>query len=295
MSETNEEAISRRMRGLDRAFEILDFLGQRREAMRPNEIAAQIGAPRSTVYELVNLLLRNGILEYRGGQGHVFLGRKLYFLGMSYHAEFDLLRECNSILAEIAEETRETAQLCMLNGNKYTVAMMKEGGRPFRISSDVGERVPIPWTASGRLLVSHLSDSQILELIPKEDFQLPNGEWLAPAEFISEVRQAAKSGYFTFRSIVDSFTQCFAVPVLNQDRECIATLCLVAPREDGLQNRDAYLKSLISAAHELSTRIGVSLSPISKVLSHPPRRFGHEASSSPAARHRRNDADPRTS
>jgi DNA-binding IclR family transcriptional regulator len=158
--------------------------------------------------------------------------------------------------------------------------MMKEGGRPFRISSDVGERVPIPWTASGRLLVSHLSDSEILELIPKEDFQLPNGEWLPPPEFIAEVRQAAKSGYFTFRSIVDSFTQCFAVPVLNRDRECIATLCLVAPREDGLQNRDAYLNSLISAAHELSTRIGVSLSPISTVLSHPLRRPSRARSSS---------------
>ncbi len=73
-----------------------------------------------------------------------------------------------------------------------------EGGRPFRISSDVGERVPIPWTASGRLLVSHLSDAEIKELIPEEDFQLPNGEWLPPAEFIAEVRQASAAGYFTF-------------------------------------------------------------------------------------------------
>jgi DNA-binding IclR family transcriptional regulator len=280
MTELKEEAISRRTRGLDRAFEILDFLGQRRLAMRPNEIAAQIGAPRSTVYELVNLLLRNGILEYRGDQGHVFLGRKLYFLGMSYQEEFDLLRECNSILAAIAAETRETAQLCMLSGNKYTVAMMKEAARPFRISSDVGEHIPIPWTASGRLLVSHLSDTEILKLIPEDDFQLPDGRWLPPMEFIAEVRQAADLGYFTFRSIVDSFTQCFAVPVFDQKGECVATICLVAPREDGLQNRDAYLKSLIGSAQELSTRIGASLSPLSKVLAHSPRPFGRARSSS---------------
>ena len=38
---------------------------------RPNEIAAAIGAPRSSVYELVNLLLEHGMLEYQGGDGRV--------------------------------------------------------------------------------------------------------------------------------------------------------------------------------------------------------------------------------
>eukprot|EP01031_Cornospumella_fuschlensis_P052582 gene52582-64264_t len=52
--------------------------------------------------------------------------------------------------------------MCLLNGRKYTVALMREGERHFRISSDIGENAPIPWTASGRLLLGHLSDPQIL-------------------------------------------------------------------------------------------------------------------------------------
>ena len=85
------------------------------------------------------------------------------------------MRECDASLVRLAEETRETAQMCLLEGNKYTVAMMREGVRPFRISSSVGELVPIPWTASGRLLVSHLRDREILDSIPEEDFIFPNG------------------------------------------------------------------------------------------------------------------------
>jgi DNA-binding IclR family transcriptional regulator len=255
MSDLTDDTGSRRMRGLDRAFEILDYLGQRRIAMRPNEIAAQIGAPRSSVYELVNLMLRNGVLEYRGEDGQVFLGRKLYFLGVAYNEEFDLMRECRAVLETLAENTRETAQLCVLEGSKYTVAMMKEGIRPFRISSDIGERVPIPWTASGRLLVAHMSDEEITAFIPPEDFRLPNGEWLDPHAFIREVRQASEAGFFTFRSIVDSFTQCFAVPILKQTGECVATLCLVTPREDGLRNRDVYVERLVAAAHDLSMKV----------------------------------------
>jgi DNA-binding IclR family transcriptional regulator len=256
MANATEDIVSRRTRGLDRAFEILEFLRHRRQPMRPNEIASGIGAPRSSIYELVNLLLRHGMLDYQGGDGRVFLGRKLYFLGTAYAEQFDLMRECDRMLVRLAEETRETAQMCLLEGNKYTVAMMREGVRPFRISSNVGELVPIPWTASGRLLVSHLSDRDILDFIPADDFVLPSGRRLEPAEFVAQVRQASHDGYFTFNSEVESFTHCFAAPIRQAGGICIATLCLVSPREDGLRNRTAYIESLVAAVTEISEKLG---------------------------------------
>ncbi len=224
--------------------------------MRPNEIATEIGAPRSSIYELVNLLLAQGMLDYHGEDGRVFLGRRLYFLGTAYAEHFDLMRECERMLIRLAEETRETAQMCLLEGNKYTVAMMREGIRPFRISSNVGELVSIPWTASGRLLISHLSDREILALIPPEDFTLPSGKRLDPTVFIAQVRKASQDGYFTFNSAVEDFTHCLAVPIYQAGGNCVATLCLVAPREDGLRNRLSYLESLLSAADEVSSKLG---------------------------------------
>lgn len=246
-----DEAGGKRARGLDRAFEILDFLRQKRQALKPNEIAAQIGAPRSSVYELVNLLLRNGILEFTGGEGRVYLGRKLYFLGAAYENHFDFTRECEATLERLADETRETAQFCMLDGNKYTVVRMREGARPFRISTDVGQSVPIPWTASGRVLVGHLTNEEILAFIPAQDFRMPDGDWLDPQQFLAEVRQAEREGFFTFNSIVDSFTHCFAVPVMDEGHPA-ATLCLVTPRNDGLANRERYIACLKEAADRLS-------------------------------------------
>lgn len=246
-----DEATAKRARGLDRAFEILDYLRRRREAANPNEIAAQIGAPRSSVYELVNLLLRRGILEYVDDEGRVFLGRKLFFLGNAYEEHYDFTRECDRVLEALATETRETAQFCMLDGNKYTVVRMCEGARPFRISSDIGQPVPIPWTASGRLLLADMSDREILDFIPPEDFRLPDGALLDPMAFIAEVRAAAPIGVFTFDSIVDSFTHCFAVAVAGMGHRCVATLCLVAPRGDGLRNRDRYIQALKTAASSL--------------------------------------------
>ena len=254
--QVSDMAINRRMRGLDRAFEILDFLRQRRKPARPNEIAIGIDAPKSTAYELVGLLIKLGVLEYADDDGRVFLGRKLYFLGQAWQAQFDLTRECKAHLARLAETTRETAQICMLDGCKYTVVMMKEGARPFRISSDIGEPIAIPWTASGRLLVSHMNDDESLSFIPTADFILPDGSTLDSAAFLAQVHAARRDGFFSFDSIADNFTHCFSAPVFQDGDICVATLCLVAPRDDAAKNYVLYRDTLIEEARELSSQLG---------------------------------------
>jgi DNA-binding IclR family transcriptional regulator len=250
-----EDTIKRRARGLDRAFDILDFLKEKGTPLRPNEIASGIGSPKSTVYELVSSLLERRILEAVGKEGHVYLGRQLYFLGQAHLRHFDFTREAEICLGEIVSRTRETAQMCLLNGRKYTVALMKEGERHFRISSDIGENAPIPWTASGRLLLSHLSDQQIAELIDPDDFILPDGERLPMERFLAEIRKAGQEGFFSFDSVADTFTHCFAAPVKDAQGICIATLCIVAPRADAKNNYNDYRRVLIDSANGLARRI----------------------------------------
>ena len=246
---------ARRARGIDRAFHILDYLQEQKRPMRPNEIAEGIGAPKSTVYDVINLLLDHNIVQYFDAEGRVFLGRKLYFFGRSYLREFDLAREAEAHLSHLAQSTRETSQLCMVEGDKYTVVMMKEGERPFRISSDVGEPVPLPWTASGRLLLSHMSDDEILDFIPPEDFVLPNGKTMSGKTFLAQVRKAREDDFFSFDSVADNFTHCFAAPVYNEEKKCVAALCLIAPREDAAKNYHRYKRVLSESATQLTRRL----------------------------------------
>jgi DNA-binding IclR family transcriptional regulator len=245
----------KRARGLDRAFHILDFLLEKKCPMRPNEIAVAINAPKSSIYEIINILIENKVLERCDGEGRVFLGRRVYFWGRGYINHFDLAREAKDHLRYLADKTNESSQLCMLEGSKYTVVMMNEGARHFRINADVGELVPIPWTASGRLLISHMTDEQILEFVPPEDFVLPDGNRLEPSQFIDQVRAAAKEGFFSFDSLADNFTHCFAAPVHDEHKRCIATLCLIAPRIDAARNFESYKRELVTRARLLTDKL----------------------------------------
>src|SRR5690242_5819485 len=62
-----------RTRGIDRAFEILECLHDAKKPLRPNEIAVAIGAPKSTTYDVVGLMLSRGILDRADPEGRVFL------------------------------------------------------------------------------------------------------------------------------------------------------------------------------------------------------------------------------
>jgi len=247
---------SARARGIDRVVHILDHLYRRGEPMRANDLAADIGAPKSTVYEIVNRLFEARILEPSGEGRRVFLGRRLYYYGNAYLRQFDLAREADGILAALAGDTGETSQLCMAEGDKYVVTLMKEGARHFRISSDVGRPIPLPWTASGRVLVGGMSDGDILRFIPREDFTLPDGARLSPELFLRQVRQARTQGLFSCDSVLDSFTHCFAAPVADERGRCLATMCLVVPREDAQKRHDVLALALVRHARLLSQRIG---------------------------------------
>ena len=254
-SSTQKKTVSR-VRGIDRVVHILDHLHHHGRPMRINEIAKGIKAPRSTVYEIVDLLIKENILAVFDEEGRVFLGRKLYYFGLAYADKFDLTREAEKHLDTLTEKTGETSQLCLMEGSKYAVVMMKHGARHFKVSSHAGDFIPVPWTASGRLLMSHLSIKEIRDLVPESDFVLPDGAQMSIEAFYEEIREVGPTGFYSCDTLVDSYTHCFAASVINEQRECVATLCLVVPREEAYRRYDELKAALVGEAKTLSHSLG---------------------------------------
>jgi DNA-binding IclR family transcriptional regulator len=55
---------------------------------------------------------------------------------------------------------------------------------------------------------------------------------------------------------VDSYTHCFAASVINERRECIATLCVVVPRVEAHRRYESLKSALIGEAQSLSSTLG---------------------------------------
>jgi DNA-binding IclR family transcriptional regulator len=248
-------AMTARARGIDRAIDLLDCLHAAGQPLRIGEIARRLKAPRSTVYELVNRFLETAILETYDADGRVYFGRTLHFYAADYLAANGLSRLAREQVIAIAEATGETAQYCMLHGNKYSVVHMQTGTKMFRISTEIGAAVPIPWTASGRLLLDHMTPEEIERFVPPEDFVLPNGQRIDSAQFYSEVRRARSEGYCITTGLVDGFTHCIAAAVRGADGVATACLCVVVVGEPDTQETMRLVNVLLQGADRLSAYI----------------------------------------
>src|SRR3954468_15597379 len=104
---------AQRARGLDRAVEIFQLLHAVRKPITAGEIARRLKAPRSTIYEIVNLFLAAEILEYAGDSAEIYFGRAVYLYAQDYFATHAVVRNGQEEVRRLATLTGETCQLCM--------------------------------------------------------------------------------------------------------------------------------------------------------------------------------------
>ena len=251
-SGAEESAAGSRRRGIDRVIALLDALMQHHKPARIGDIARQIGAPRSTTYEIVSRLIEAEILQTYGAEGHVYFGRVAHLFGRAYADANPLLRHVEECLERLAAETQATAQFCGLKGNKYVVIDSRDGGGLFRITTDVGVQAPIPWTASGRLLVDHMSPDEIAAFVPVEDFRLPDGSLLPVERFLADVACARAEGSCVTIGLANRFACCLAAPIRDAAGIARNTLCFVIPADTAKPRRKELVARLLAEAKLLA-------------------------------------------
>ncbi|MBO6716323.1 MAG: IclR family transcriptional regulator [Rhizobiaceae bacterium] len=248
------DTASRRERSVDRIIHILEFLHGHGEGIRVGALAKALNAPRSSTYTLVNDLTQAGLLEIASDDQRIFFGKRMYLYGLNYIRENSLAKRARLEVDRLAKETGETSEFCMLQSGRYTIMYMRPGNRPFRISSAVGLQIPIPWTASGRLLLAGKSRAEIEELIADEDLVLPDGRRIAIDDFIRAIADAQRDGYCLTKGLVDAVTQCLAAPIYGADGHVEATICLVLPVDLSEEQLGALRDRLLQSSRMLSTQ-----------------------------------------
>jgi len=252
--EQETDAPQRRERSVDRILQILEFLHGHGEGIRIGALAKALNAPRSSTYTLVNDLTQAGLLEIAPDDGRIFFGKRMYLYGLNYIRENSLAKRARLEVDRLAKETGETSEFCMLQNSRYTIMYMRPGNRPFRISSAVGLQIPIPWTASGRLLLAGRSRAEIEELIAEEDLVLPDGRRIDIDDFIEAIGTARNNGYCLTKGLVDAVTQCLAAPIYGAEGNVEATICLVLPINLLDEQTAALRDRLLQSSRALSSR-----------------------------------------
>ena len=244
-------------RSVRRALDILELMLQRDEPVTVAQIVSELSIPKSTAYELVRTLSEGDYLAPSGRGSGLFLGRKLFELGMAYRSHVDLLKDGSRIAEQLRDETGETVQLSVLDDDLMMVLLKEEGVRALRIISQVGSRVPVNWAAAGRLLVSDMDDEALAALLKKTVRPSPTGRAPTDVEkLVAQIRKFRKQGYATELNETNEHAGCVAAPVIDASGRCIAALSVAAPEQRlAKSNRDYLIEQVMNAARNLSQRL----------------------------------------
>lgn len=254
----SETTLPRRSRtsGIDRALQVLDHLQEVQTSVTAYEIARAVGAPLSTVYAIIDDLVGKDLLT-RDSAGLIWLGPRLYHYGLAYARNLDLLRVATQEMRELARKSGETVQVCGRDHDNMVVLAMEEGDHHFQVTSRVGTRLPLNWTASGRLLVGHLNDEELLAIFGRSARVSPTGRAeVDPGALCASAREALAQGISVQAGESDFSVACIAAPILDRNGVCQATISIVVP-ERKAERKDLDLIGLVKeSARRIEGRLG---------------------------------------
>ena len=151
---------------IERAARILRALADHpEEGLSLSEIAARVGLARSTVHRLVTALESEAFVVAVSPNGRVKLGPGLASLAVS--AAPDLAREIHPFLARLSRELDETVDLGVLQHDHVLFIDQVAAPRRLRAVSAVGAVFPAHCPATGKALLSTLSNAQLERLLPE--------------------------------------------------------------------------------------------------------------------------------
>lgn len=245
-----------RVSALDRMLQILDHLQETGQPATAYELAKATGAPLSTVYATVDDMVSKSLLD-RTAAGAVWLGPRLYHYGLTYARNLDFLTVATHEMNELSHAVGETVQVCGRDGDHMVVLAMAEGVGHFQVTSRVGTRVPLNWTASGRLLVGHLDESERLEIFRRSATPSPTGRAETDPVVLATTSPKALDACLSVQQGESDYSvACIAAPIRDRDGACIATISIVVPEFKVDQSDPDLVDAVKSAATRIEDRLG---------------------------------------
>jgi DNA-binding IclR family transcriptional regulator len=261
MLETDARAVNTKRRsrtsGIERTVQVLDALRDRGEAMTGYELAKAINAPISTIYALIEELASRDLLIH--DNGGVWLGPRLHHYGLAYARTLDLQTVAMHEMNALSRKVKECVQICGRDGDMMVVLAMVEGPGHFKVTSRVGTRVPLNWTASGRLLVGHLAHGACATFFRDSAQPSPTGRAVTDPDALAKAAGEAFAKRIAVQIGESDFSvACIAAPIRDLHGACAATISVVLPEFRAQKEPERYATAVQAAAERIEHRLGWS-------------------------------------
>jgi DNA-binding IclR family transcriptional regulator len=159
------------------------------------EVARSFARSRSSAYRLVRTLVDRGWLDADGSGGYT-PGPRTMQLGMRALGRAHLRDLARPLLERLSRETQETATVSVATGNHRVCLDQVESPRQIRMTVALGVAFPLYAGASGRAILSGMSEKQLAEYLDTVDLVRLTANTITDRRaLLAHVRAGRRAGY----------------------------------------------------------------------------------------------------
>ncbi len=243
---------------VDRALSVLTLLADHPDGMGVSELARALGVPKSSLYVVLTTMEQREFIVKDPVTKQYTLGPQLLVLGLAYIQRINLLKEFQTLAAEVARECGETVQLAILRGRNVLYIGKQDGTQPVRLASEVGSELPAHTTALGKSLLAGLSDSALDELYDGVSLEKRTPKSIDNlSDLKREIAEVRARGYAVDRGETLEDLRCVGAPIYDAHGSVVAAVSISVPITRMSDDREKELaRQVCSLAQELSRRLG---------------------------------------
>ncbi|UTW13155.1 IclR family transcriptional regulator [Marinobacterium rhizophilum] len=224
-------AVQRREKGsaISRVMEIIEAVSRAERPLSPADLALQLDIPKPSVHRLLQQLEAEGYLQ-TNMRGLLVPADRLHgiALGVLYTSRFKALRQ--AILKKLAAEVGETCGIAIPDGTEMIYYDRVQTNWPLQIYLPVGSHTPVGCTASGKLYLSSLGETQRQRIIQQLVLEKRTRNTLTdPLELESTLLAVAANECGTDNEEFVDGMVAFAVPIKDASGRLMACLFTHAP------------------------------------------------------------------
>lgn len=214
---------------VQRALLILDFLAQSRRGATVAQLTRELRLPRSTSYALLLTLERSGYAQRDPWSGRYRLGSRLHGLANVALSGMGLREQSASCLRRLADQTGLTAHLAILvKGEAILIERVTPVDTPgARIATWAGKRMELHCTALGKILVAHVVESEMEQMVKRQGLLRHNENTIASlAKLKDQCAQIRRIGYSIDDEEEEIGVRCVGAPVKDRREKVVAAVSL---------------------------------------------------------------------
>jgi len=236
---------------------ILETIAQSEFPLTLEVISTSTGLAKPTAFRLLNTLVTQGFIE-RDPNGRRFQpSAKLKILGINILSVDSIRSQRVAVMKRLVEEIGETCNFNILDGNKVMYLDRVETSAPIRLHVDLGMRVPLHCTASGKLFLSGMTELQVKRSLGNEPFEIYTERTITDYKrLLPELEKIRMDGFALDES---AFLEGFigiAVPVVNSKNKTFASITAHGPASRMQEKSiDFYVAPLMKAAQDIQNSL----------------------------------------